>query len=57
MVRVERVPSIEQADDHPKRPRLYHRFIKRKKSRAERRRAKANPECTPCYGRYRGWET
>lgn len=57
MVRIETVPFIEKADGRWTRPRGYHRFIKRKKARAERRRAKANPECTPCYGRYRGWET
>lgn len=35
----------------------YHRFLKRAKNRAERRRAKQDPECVPGYGRYHGWET
>lgn len=36
--------------------RGFHRFIKRRKIRIERRRAKAEPECQPAYGRYSGWE-
>lgn len=35
----------------------YHRYLKRAKARAERRRAKKDPECVPGYGKYRGWET
>lgn len=34
----------------------HHTWLKLKKSRAERRRAKQNPDCVPMYGRYRGWE-
>lgn len=30
-------------------------FTKRLKARAERRRAKADPECFAYYGRYAGW--
>lgn len=30
-------------------------FLKRRKARSERRRARLNPECVPGYGRYRGW--
>jgi len=37
-------------------PKSHHRFIKRQKARIERRRAKRDPECTPGYGKYRGWE-
>lgn len=33
----------------------YHRFLKRKKSRLERRRAKRRPDCLPAYRRYRGY--
>lgn len=47
----------EQADGHSKRGRGYHQFIKRKKNRSERRKAKQNPEAPPTYGKYRGWET
>lgn len=47
----------EQADGHSKRRNGYHQFIKRRKNRIERRRAKVNPEIHPTYGKYRGWET
>lgn len=33
-----------------------HRNLKRMKVRAERRRAKRNPECQPGYRRYRDYE-
>lgn len=35
----------------------FHRFIKKLKRRVERRKAKRDPECTPTYGRYDGYET
>jgi hypothetical protein len=49
--RIETVPCIEKADG-----KSSHRYFKRRKNRAERRRAKSNPECTPSYGKFRGWE-
>lgn len=35
----------------------YHRYLKQRKVRIERRRAKANPTCAPAYRLYRGYET
>lgn len=35
----------------------WHRCIKKKKLRNERRRAKRNPECQPAYRKYSGYET
>lgn len=32
------------------------RYAKRQKNRAERRRARLDPEAPPGYGRYRGWD-
>jgi hypothetical protein len=34
-----------------------HQRIKKQKRRVERRKAKRDPECTPTYGRYDGYET
>lgn len=31
-------------------------YAKRQKNRAERRRARLDPEAPPGYGRYRGWD-
>lgn len=47
----------EQADGHSKRGSGYHQFIKKRKIRTERRRAKIDPQVVPTYRRYRGWET
>jgi hypothetical protein len=33
-----------------------NKWVKRKKHRVERRRAKQNPECIPCYRKYKGWQ-
>lgn len=52
-----RVRLEEQADGKSKRGNGYHQYLKRSKHRAERRRAKADPECQPAYGKYAGWET
>jgi len=41
--------------NHNKRVRR-SRFIKIAKHRVERHRANINPECIPCYRKYRGWE-
>jgi len=46
-------PSCEQADGSGSN---YHRFIKKQKHRVERRKAKKNPQCSPGYGKYRGYE-
>ena len=35
----------------------YHTYLKRQKNRAERRRARRDPECVPAYGLYAGYET
>ena len=54
---VDRVAKVEQADGKSTHPNGYHKFLKRKKVRLERRRAKENPECIPAYNRYQGYET
>jgi hypothetical protein len=54
---VNRISSCEQADGRSRHPNGYHKFLKKRKSRIERRKAKANPECLNGYGRYKGWET
>lgn len=46
--------KVEQADGQGGTKN--HRFLKKRKVRVERRRAKVNPECTPGYGKYRGYE-
>lgn len=46
--------KVEQADGYS--GGNYHKFIKRRKIRLERRKAKVNPECLPTYGKYRGYE-
>ncbi len=51
---MERVKPIQQADGHS--GGRHHRFLKIQKRRNERRRAKRNVECTPHYGKYRGYE-
>lgn len=45
--------KVEQADSGGH----YHKFLKRKKARYERRKAKKNPEAKATYGKYRGYET
>ena len=47
----------EQADGKSRRACGGHQFIKRKKRRAERRKARVNPEAAPTFGKYRGYET
>lgn len=49
--------NCEQADGRSKRGDGYHQFLKRRKNRVERRRAKAKPDCQPHYGKYAGYET
>ncbi len=45
--------KIEQADGSGG---SWHRFLKKKKLRNERRRAKRNPECQPAYRKFSGYE-
>lgn len=45
---------VEQADGFS--GSNYHRFLKRKKRRVERRKAKLNPECLSTYKRFNGYE-
>lgn len=49
--------KVEQADGVNRHRNGYHTFLKRRKARAERRRARRDPEVIPAYGRYRGYET
>jgi len=49
--------NCEQADGKSKRGDGYHQFLKRRKNRIERRKAKLNPKSQPTYGKYDGWET
>jgi len=49
--------NTEQADISFKRPSRYHKFIKVRKRRIERHKAKQNPEAQPTYGKYTGWES
>lgn len=46
----------EQADGHSKKGYGGHQWLKRRKNKLERRKAKQDPECAPTYGRYKGWE-
>jgi hypothetical protein len=48
---------MEQADQKHKRPNAYHKYLKKAKARAERRKAKIDPETPPTYGRYKGYES
>lgn len=45
--------KIEQADGSSGN---WHRSLKKRKLRSERRRAKRNPECQTAYRRYSGYE-
>ena len=49
--------KVEQADGPSEKHRGYHAFLKRRKVRIERRRAKHDVECIPAYNRFRGYET
>jgi hypothetical protein len=48
--------NCEQADGESK-GHGYHGFLKKRKRRIERRKAKKNPEEPPTYGKYNGYET
>lgn len=54
MPKHERVPKVEMADGPG--GRKGHTYIKNRKNRLERRKAKQHPDCTPTYRRYRGYE-
>jgi len=47
----------EQADGKSKRKNDYHSFVKKSKSRMERRKSNRNPEEQPTYNKYKGYET
>ena len=47
--------KVEQADGQS--GGKYHRFLKKRKARLERKKAKQKPECVPTYGKYKGYET
>lgn len=49
--------NVEQADGKSKRRGGYHQYLKKRKRKLERRKARANVEAQPTYGRYTGWET
>ena len=49
--------NTEQADGKSKRASGYHQFLKKRKHRLERRKAKRDPEQPATYTRYKGWET
>ncbi len=46
--------SVEQADGYS--GGNWHKFLKRKKRRKERHKAKRNPECLASYNKYKGYE-
>lgn len=46
---------VEQADVHTRRPNAARQFVKKKKRRIERRRARQDPEVQPTYNKYGGW--
>ena len=46
----------EKQDDQGLKRRSRHtKLMRAKKHRVERRRAKRDPECMPCYNKHRGW--
>ena len=47
---------VEQADGKHRQSK-YHGYLKRAKNKAERRRARQDPEAPARYGKYKGWET
>jgi hypothetical protein len=53
--------QIERHMDWPKKDgshkkSKYRDFLKKSKTREERRKAKLDPECQPTYNKYQGWE-
>lgn len=51
-----RVSKVEQADGKGQGYRG-RKYLKVRKARLERRRAKADPDCQPAYTKYKGWYT
>ena len=47
-------PRLEQADGESGK---YRKYLKKKKIRLERRKAKENPETQPTYGKYYGYQS
>lgn len=47
----------EQADRRDSKGSRYHAYLKRAKSRYERRRARRDPGVRPTYTRHNGYET
>lgn len=57
-----KISKVEKADLNTfgptsRRNAKGRKFLKSRKVRAERRRANAEPETQPGYGKYRGWES
>ena len=52
----EQIEKIKMSSGRGKSRSGTERFLKKSKNRVERRRAKQNPECTPQYNRYAGWQ-
>lgn len=52
----QRTPKVEKADGSSHKSN-YHRFLKKRKNRLERKKAKCDPETQPTYGKYYGYET
>lgn len=46
----------EQLDGPSRKAGGHHQFVKKTKNRKERRKARINPETTPTYKKYNGWE-
>ena len=51
--RGKRVPGVEAVARAE--PGAHKRYMKSRKARIERRRAKTDPECAPAYGRFSGY--
>ena len=55
------IKAVEKADLNKfgkRRDRFKgRRYLKKRKTRMERREANRDPETLPTYGRYRGWES
>ena len=49
--------KVEKADGHSRRAGSFHKFLKIRKNRLERRREKRDVSCQPGYGRFSGYES
>lgn len=53
---IDRANTVTWFGKYPwRRVRRSNRHLKAYKNRAERRRAKCDPECVPCYNRFNGY--